>query len=499
MALPNSLPVKQLDAQHAEYASYHDAWDELDLLYQGGAAIRAAAQRFLVKRPKELAEVFAARVQRFAYQNVIGPALGWYQSSMFEDDPDVHIRRNDADVTDEFYVRFLGDCDRGGTGFIDFARKVFLSSLLFRSAWVLIDLPKPDAQPATLADQRKLGALDPYLVLYDPRQVINWECDSYGNLLWVVIATTVEERSLGQSPRVIDRWYYFDRTDYAVYEAARQDPSRKQDVASLVAEGRHAMADHGRVPIRRMELPDGLWMGNRGYLSVLAHLNLQNAYHWGLMMSCLPVAVISGEYNDPPTVSEVSYIKLGETGKFYYAEPSGVSYKIAGEEVGVLREEIYRQLHLQAQGRSTAATPSAQSGYSKEMDARPSDDILNGLGDYLRAFLQLVLGDVARIHGDADIRVDVRGFAFDDDNADAEIATAQAEAALAIPSDTLEREMHKRVARCLLKDARPEVIKAVEQEIDAAPSRSEREAQQAQQQQQRMEAAVGQAFASKVA
>lgn len=491
--LAASLPVKQLDAKHPDYVANANSWDDLDLLYRGGEALKTKAEHFLIKRPKELAEVYAARVQRFTYQNILGTALGWYQTAMFKTDPDIHIKRGDADLdetNDDFYTRFLADCDRSGTTLVDMYRRVFLSSLLFRSAFVLTDLSKIGDQPATLAEQKALGALDPYLVLYDPRQVINWECDAYGNLAWVVIATTTEQRTFGSDEAVVDRWYFFDTAQYAVYESKRKDPSQKEQVASLVDSGPHALADAGRVPIRWIQLPDGLWLASRVYLNALAHLNLQNAYFWGLFMACLPVLYIKGQFSVPPTMTETAYLEIAENGGIGYVEPSGTSYKIASEEISALREEMYRQLYLQAQGRSSSATPSAQSGYSKEMDMAPSRDVLNGLGDILRAGMQAVLDDVATVRGDADLTFDVRGFGFDDNNEAGELATAQLAIDLDLPSDTLEKEIQKRVARVILKDARPEVVQTVEGEIDAATPKSEREEQAKAEQQQRMQGAL---------
>ena len=87
-----SMSVKDLDAQHPDHAANAQTWCDVDLLYRGGGALKARAERFLVKRPKELAEVYAARVARFFYQNILGTALGWYESAMFATDPDIHIK-----------------------------------------------------------------------------------------------------------------------------------------------------------------------------------------------------------------------------------------------------------------------------------------------------------------------------------------------------------------------------------------------------------------------
>jgi hypothetical protein len=492
MALPGSLPVEQLDAQHPEYACHAIAWDDIDLLYRGGHAIKEHAGRFLVKRPKELSEVYSAREQRFAYQNILGTALGWYQSAMFTEDPDVIIQRGEktlpADEAD-FYGDFQRDCTRSGCSMWDVAGEILLDLMLYRSAYILKDLPPQEGQAVSRADQKANGALDPYLVIYDPRQVINWECDQYGCLAWVVIATTTEQRTFGAKSEVVDRWYYFDREQYGVYEAKRKD-NKKAEVADLVAEGPHAMSDIGEVPVRRVEVKDALWLADRVYTQVLDHLNQDNSYSWALFMANLPVPVIKGEFNGEVKASETAYIHLAENGAFEWAEPSGTSFEHSANRISSLREEIYRQMYLQAQARSNEATPAAQSGISKEQDMAPSKDVLNAFGDVLRRALASILADVAAIRGDTDLTFEVRGFDFSDTDTDQEVKAAESVDTLGIQSDTLRKETHKRVARCLLRDAQPELLKQVEAEIDAAPTQEEQQAADEQKLRERVRAGI---------
>lgn len=510
-----TMPVKQLDAKHADYVLYNSGWNDIDIICQSGILLRKKAENYLSKQPKELAEVYAQRIRNFTHQDVLGTALGWYVAAMFRDDPDVHLMdATGSDIEcdpDDFYVRFQTNCDRAGTTYVNFFRRLFPKLLKFRSVYVLIDLPKPGDDvpaPATLADQKSSGALDPYLVLYDPQQAINWECDAYGNLLWIVFALTTEKREFGKGRTIIDRWYYFDRTQYAVYEAARVEPSNgqqisitnpdavyvdaeKSKIANLIDSGPHALADAGRVPVECIQVPEDMWLGNRVLLNAMTHLNLQNALMWGLKMGCIPQLYVKGEFTTPPTISEVGYLAIAENGDIGYVEPSGTTYKIAADQIDNLREEMYRQLYLQAQGRSSSATASASSGYSKEMDMAPSSDVLNGLGDILRSAMRDVLLDVATVRSE-DVRFDVRGLSFDEDDEAGELATAQLAEDLDIPSDTLAKEIQKRVARVLLKDARPELIQKVEAEIEAAPTKSEIAAQQQDQLQQRMSGALQQ-------
>jgi len=491
---PQRLPVRVLEAARDEYAAKRQVWADLELLYRGGHALRARADRFLLPRPRELREVYAARLARFTYQNILGTALAWYESAMFEREPAVRIEPGG-----EYWAAFLENCDRAGASFAEFFRGVLRDLMLYGVAYVLVDLPRVEgAEILTLADQRAVGALDAYLVRYSPLQVVNWSVAEDGQLDWVVVDTSYDVREpFAEVAAVVDCWHVFTRSDYAVYEARRLESGERAREAVLVAAGAHALSEAGRVPMRRFVMPDALWLADRVYLHALAHLNLQNAYYWGLTMGCLPVPVIIGEYSEPPVVSETAYIHLPEPGsRFEYAEPSGRTYEVSAREIQAIREEMYRQLYLQAQGRSSAATPSAQSGYSKELDMAPARDVLRALGDMVRNHMRAVIEDVATARGDR-VAVDIRGFEFSEGDDPDQIKAAQAALELGIPSATLEREIQKRIARYLLRDANQRVIQAVEAEIDAAPTREERQAAEEEAARRRIAESFG-AFAAGV-
>lgn len=473
--LAASLPTKALDTQHCEYTEHCKVWDDLDLLYRGGHAIRRQAERFLRQRPKEVADVYARRIERFSYQNILGTALGWYQSALFEEDPSITLSSSDA-----FYGEFLEDCNRAGKSFVNIWREAALDLMLYKSSWILTDLPRVDAEPSSREEQRVNGALDPYLVRYDPRQVINWECDAYGNLEWVVIATENEIRGFGKAPEIVDRWYVFDREKFARYEAVRdKDQKQKAEVAFLVDRGPHALTAAGQVPVQHDEIPDALWLANRAYLQVLDHLNADNAYAWALFMACLPVPVFIGEYKvgddngERPanqTISETAAIQLPEGGDFKFTEPAGTSFQHSADRIRSLTEEIHRQMYIVSQARSTTATPAAQSGISKQEDAKPGSKALNGFGDAIRAGMKLCLERVGMVRGE-ELEVEVVGFQFDEDDASEDIAQAQRlEASQYFGSDTLKREAIKRVGHSYLRDAGAETLKQFDSEVEALPT-----------------------------
>lgn len=474
-SLPSELSVKALDRQHEEYAATAKAWEDIDYLYRGGHQIQAVAARFLHKRPKEVADTYRSRLDRFTYQNILGSVCGWYQSALFETAPEVMVKNGTAVIEGggDYFSRLFADCTRNGRSYVDLWRDVFLDLMLFRRSYVLVDLPAQAGEFGHLESQKASGALDAYLVRFSQRDAINWEQDDNGVLEWILMAATFVRHTIGSEPRIVDRWYAYDRKNYAVYESTRTG-SGKAETATLVGFGPHALSTAGRVPVRVIEAPEALWLGDRAYLQAMDHLNHDNAYAWALFMSNLPVPVIKGDFKGDVKLSETSYIQLGTDGDFGFAETSGVAFQVSADRVASLREEIYRGMYLQAQARDAAATASAQSGISKQMDMAPSKSVLSGFGDIIRAGMSAVLADVAEARGETGLTFSVQGFDFEEDASLEEVEKVAKIRDAGIESGTLERQQKKRAARAILPDARDDIMRKIDQEIDAAPTATEK-------------------------
>ena len=506
--------MKRLDQEHPEYTGLKEAYQQINTLYKGGVMMREAVIRsgqFLIKNAKELAEVYATRQLRFSYTNLLGNIVGWYISAMFKQ-PAQLVKRIDGaegqealnvpqDVQD-FCEAFEKDCDRAGCSFNEFMRDVTESVLLFKRAYVVIDTPRPgdDAPPKTLKEQQDGGLLDPFLVLYRPIDVINWQADAYGNLEWCVIKIRTQDQTFLDDPAVTDYWYYFDRQQVARYErqiksgtAVTSTDVGGQDETARMSDGyprRHAMADQDRVPIECVEVPDGLWLGNRVFLPLVNHLNQDNALSFITHQSNLPQLVIedgtNGSYEEPVTISAVGYHKIPNGGKMYYLEPAGQSIGESRQIIADIVESIYKACYLMDQARTNRSTPTAQSGVSKQADKTPSRDALSGIGDVIRPAQQNIYRDVLQIAGHDDIEPDIRGYDFSDKVTADDMALLEQATVVDVNSTTYERELAKKSVRLALPDANPETLDVIDDEIDKNPTPSEQQEQQQAQQQQAM-------------
>lgn len=500
------VPVAKLNRRSPEHALYSEAWENLELLAAGGIRFRQAAANFLLRAPKELYDVYAERVRGITYQDILGTILGWYTSQLWKRNPQINIK---PDGADSWYKDFLGNCDRAGTSYSDFHRTTFRNLALYGRAWILTDRPKAIETPASRADEQAQGLDKPYVVQYAPQDVLNWATDEVGNLEWVVIKAIENQRRFLEGSGTLIRWYYFDRQEYRVYEwdgTEKAVQGKNQDgfadsqsiqlvdsngkniqqesaSAELVAQGTHALAGVNRVPIRRIVLPEELWLGNRSYLQLLDHLNQDNSLKWGLFMGNIPMPVVFSDRDPGPmTISQVGYLLFEKDARFEWAAPPTESYALSQKRLDTLREDSYRSFYLQAQGRSSSASASAASGYSKELDMMPANEILNGYGDRIIGVMQDVFADVVVARGgdDQTTSLDVSGFTFTSKPVTESIAAAQELLDLGVfeASPKFEKEAFKRVAADYLEDRNEGLKQEIFDEIDAAPTTAEREQQQ---------------------
>lgn len=502
--MPQTVQIEKLDKQHPDVKIFETVWENLELLMEGGIRLQTAVDRFLYKRTFELLDAYMERARRLSYTPLIGTCIGWYQSFLFRRAPEVEIP-----VKDPFYDAFKEDADRKGTSYVDVWRTALEHLLLYGRTWVQIDAPKPDVEPQSLLDEQTMGLDQPYVFVHNPRQIVNWGEDSLGNLNWVLTkhVETPNDFLSDAKPKFV--WTLYDRQGYQRYEAEAQEAtgwmtgiqylqSADQTTAVLTDQGKHPLSQYNIVPFRQIKLDASLWMANRCFLQALDYFNAENAFAYSLFMSCLAIPIL---YTDDPNpvfqISESAHIKLKKDDKFGFAEPEGKSYEATGNRLESLRQEIFRAFYLQAQGRSSSATSMMSSGYSKELDMMPANDIATALGDKLRVEMKNVLKMVMLAHGDEDrddlAGIQVRGFRFETKPAtEAAALTEEISAAYlamnqpGIP-DTLRKQMLLMIARNALEDSGPDILAKVEAEIKAMPKPEDVQANQTDQ-------AFGQAF-----
>jgi hypothetical protein len=327
-----------------------------------------------------------------------------------------------------------------------------------------VDFPKAGVPAQTRAEEDASGRSRAYLTEYGADEVINWNFDETGRLDWVVIRTSCLQQS-----KVTDakweretRWIYYDRENYQVFRKAGEAKA-----IELIDEGLHGLAAQGRVPVFEMKVSEGLWLMNKAALLQLEHFNKSNALSWALTMGLFASPVVFSDKEWNQVVGESYFIQLGKDDRFGWTEPEGKVYQIAADNLIRLKDEIYRVCYLMNQAGSSSAGDLRMSGLSKQRDFGVTQEVLRAYGDMVKDAMKQVLRAVAEARQD-EVSIDVSGMdEFDIGDFSNELDDAKKLLDLGIASETLKKQVFKKLAFKYLCDARQEIKNRVADEIDA--------------------------------
>jgi hypothetical protein len=453
--------MQNINREHPEYVARKAMWRKYQDLYAGGEKLRLNGAEYLMRRDKEPASVYEQRLNCVFYENYIGSIVDWYAATLMRREPMMLFEGEDGAAKD-FYGVLAQDCDLKGTNLSEFFRRQFVQSMVYGCSYTVVDFPRASGAVLSRAEEDALGRSRAYLMDYTPEEVINWSYDQTGGLEWIVIRTSCLQQS-----KVTDakweketRWVYYDREHFQVYRQAGDSSN-----IDLIDEGRHGLAGLQRVPVFQMRISEGLWLMNKAALLQLEHFNKSNALSWALAMGLFASPVVYSERPWNQIVGESYYIQLGKDDRFGWTEPEGKVYQIAAENLVRLKDEIYRVCYLMSQ----AGGPDwRQSGLSKQRDFSITNEVLRAYGDAVKETLQQVLWAIAAARQDG-ISIGVSGLdEFDIEDFSNELDDAKKLLELGIGSETLKKQVFKKLAFKYLCDARQEVKNRVAEEIEKA-------------------------------
>lgn len=450
-----------IDREHPEYAAKKAMWRKYRDLYAGGEQIRENAFEYLVRRHKEPNDIYAERLSRVFYENYVGSIIDWYAATLMRREAALLFDGND-EAAKGFYNLFAEDCDLKGTTIAEFFRQRIVQTLVQGASYIVVDFPRSPVSVSNRAEEDAVGRSRAYLADYSPEELINWSYDDHGGLDWAVIRTSSLRKSKvteSEWTREI-RWIYYDRQNYQVYQQLKDKEVR------LVDEGLHGLAGQNRVPIFPLRVTEGLWLMNKAALLQLEHFNKSNALSWALTMGLFASPVIYSDREWNQIVGDSYFIQLAPGDRFGWTEPEGKVYQIAADNLLQLKDEIYRVCYLLTHAAGPDSSSQHQSGASKQRDFSITQEVLRAYGDAVKETMKQVLRAIAAARQD-NISIDVSGLdEFDIADFSNELDDARKLLTLGIESETLKKQVFKKLAFKFLSDVRQEIKTQIAQEIE---------------------------------
>jgi hypothetical protein len=373
------------------------------------------------------------------------------------------------------------------------------TALICRRAWIAVDLPTPAMleEPASRAEEEAWGVSRAYAFERLPEEVLNWNMDESGRLSWLVTRRRVCER---YSPFMkqdtwsdqFKVWFMANgQAQWTVFETTEKHEGDEtpSDNEPLVETGQ-GTTSFGRIPFVAVELPWGLWAGNKIGPLAIEHFQRRSDLRGSVTSSLVETAYVklgpeisgvgdalpSEAQQDPnrgtaetfATSRQQGFIRLGADDDIGYVSPKGRGYEIADKSLDSLRDEMYRTVTAMALSLNNSGAAVARSGESKREDRSATEIVLSALGEIARRKAVEVYDLVADGRNEK-ARFEAQGLSVYSVGELSELLDeAERVEALQIPSPTFRKTHLSRVALRLVPNSSPKTKAAIKQELEEA-------------------------------
>lgn len=340
------------------------------------------------------------------------------------------------------------DDDEGGCSLHHFLVDVMREALQTQTAWVLGDLPSFDADDTraitSVLDAERSGLMDPYLCIVPAEQVIDWLADERGRIQWALIMTCKQVRNHPRQRRGAVLHTYMLWTDetwtrYEIMVDPRQPPNENTPFPPVDA-GRHGF---GRVPLERLQLPEGIYAMGKLHSLAREHFNKRCAMSWAEYKSLFAVLYeflapedkggglpIAESQTDPGRalnqVRGQGYTQVrGFEDKAMYVGPPTDPFVAARDSCSDTMREMHRVMFSMAMSANMDSGALRRSQGSKQSDSATTEVLLDAFGTILLRFARRLVVLAALGRNEAAPAATIGGYEkFDVSGVDSKIAEA---------------------------------------------------------------------------
>jgi hypothetical protein len=494
-----SLSFKKLAQQNPE--NNPETWKRIRLLYKGGYELRRCARLFIEKAPNETQQTYEYRLRRVSYINYFGQVVDYLVAALFEEELSVTAAGDAKDpntpgeLPDKvFWPEFANDADRAKSPFAEVMRRAITQALLFKRGVIYLDFPPVNRQITNRAQEEKTGAGRGYCwdEGLEQQELLDWRIGDDGHWQWAITMRKLVERILPGDERDSYKyrfkcWYMEGGVaKFIVLESKLYKLNEQVTEKDLMIPVDAGTTSFKRIPIVVLELPDGLWAGNK--IGTLSEEHFQRRsdlfgavgknlveipwYRQGSEIRGVGEALPSAPGEDEKRGDKMmqvfldkGIVPIGDKDEIGYASPSGRAYDIADKSLQGLKEEIYLTVTAMALSLPNTAAAVGRSGESKKEDSSAAEKVLGALGKHVRQAANEVYSTMSEarnesvvwaVHGCSKFRLNERGELVD------EALTLET---IPIPSRTFEKEYKTSLALALVPHASPETRVQIQREI----------------------------------
>jgi hypothetical protein len=469
----------------------------------------------LPKQIGETLERYRERIRNASYIPHFGHIVDSYVGNLFA--ADLRVDTPD-DEPEEFYGDFAQNANLRGDDFACVLKDVFREALVYGKAVLACDFPRVDGfQASSLAEEDALGLARAYCYQVEPEDLLDWELDSVrhetasvdggkvtwsvGKMRWCTLYRKICTRESPADDRstFVEEFVVWQMLNgYASYTVYRtrprtereRDPVDDEDIPEFAS----GVTSFKEIPVLQLELPEGLWLGNKIGPLAIEHFRRRSALIAAENRSLFAVPLVklgpeipavdgampADVQTDPNrgedpigTFTRAGYVVLGKDDDLKFVEPSGDSYKIIDEQLDKLVDEMYRTCSLMGQSVASSGTAVGRSGASKQLDKSATNVILSAYSAIAKDFAVRVYGLIAAARGEEFVWSASGLDKFNEIDRRELIEEAKAISSVPIDSKTFKAEWQTAIAKHLLNDPGEEVLELIREEILASADKPE--------------------------
>jgi hypothetical protein len=444
-----------LTSRHKHYEEKFNDWNFHLMSYLGGQDYQNAYQlnRYILESDEE----YLKRAENTPIDNHCKNVVQIYSSFLFRVSP---TRDYGSLSGDPQLQSFINDADLDGRSFDNVVREMQVNASIYGTCWAILD--KPAVQTQTRAEEIQLD-IRPYMSLYTPENVLNWNFERSLNGKYILTSLTLLE-DLFDDVATIRVWNTEDITTYKLADFSKgystSKPMLTNEMPNML----------GKVPAvvlyNQKSQRRGIGISDLNDVAELqkAIYNDYSEIEQLIRLSNHPSLVKTP--NVEASAGAGSIIEMPEdldsNLKPYLIQPSSQSLDGIMNNINMKVEAINRITHM---GAVRATQDRVQSGIALQTEFQLLNARLSEKADYLQnaeeqiwklfAEWQNTTFDGEIIYPDS---FNLRDYASD-------LQFLQAAKASGVPSDSFVKEVDKQIARAVVDD--DEKINTIDSEIDA--------------------------------
>lgn len=414
--------------------------EQLLALYEGGARFEQNINSFIVKGKQDNFDLLSKKLEiaKSCYTNYFAQVINYYVGFLFSYNM---IYSSSKEASSDYEV-FRENADGKGTDLHEVIRGAFTAALTGGIAMWSVEFPTDEE------------SLIPRIKVFNVSNLVDWEFDNNGNLLWV-ITKQVENRRLSPYDTRLTTTEIFTVFDcekickYEITYSGKRPPLPTTDVP-LVETVEHTL---GCVPIIMMRLPEGLVIGEK-----IAPLQIRNfrqtlAHEWALNRTTYAIPIIKTDNPDISQIfnNQVNAIVLDQKGEFEYSVPPTEAIESIKAAMKQSKDELFRVANLNMLGVENNSYALVRSGLSRNIDASTAHKTLKAYGAIIREAVQKTLNLISKARNE-DITWSVGGYEMlNDFDPETLVKILKDLNQISMP-DVVIRELVKKLAMQLLAD-----------------------------------------------